>query len=349
MGLPFLYAMTERSKGLRRRAASFGAVLVAVTVVVLYLFAPPASAEQIRVGTDAEAWYAILPTCTTAGLCVPPGTVPAVVPPSVPLPEGLATPAVPVPGGMLHVARVLGTDVARAYVKLDLTSLLSGAVPTGGTLTLPFSADPSAGTVGPEMAHIQACFMVVSFPPGTTGSIEEPPGADCSTAATATLLTLPEGSAFVVDLSAFAQRWASGEANQGIALMPAPPEAVPAPLPAPVPPVPAPSTETWQVAFNGRDSAAPAKISATVDYVLPADEFPAAPIPPQVIPGVPGYYLPGAQPPVVAPPQAAPPLQAPTVLVATRGFEYAAVFVLPLVALALGSAVSYSLTREIEA
>ena len=323
--------MNERSKNPRRRAASLGAVLIALTAVVLCLFATPAAAEQVTVGTSAEAWHTVLPTCTAAVACVPAGTgVPAVNPFTT---------------GTLHVARLAGTELARAYIKLDLEALPADATLTGGTLTLPIATDPTAGTLSPEQAQIQACFMVAAFTPGALGSIEEPTVPDCFTSATATLVTLPEGSSFVVDLAPFAARWAEGEPNEGIAIVPIPNEAPPGPAP-----VPLPSNETWHVAFNGRDSAAPAKISAAIDYALPAfEQAPPAPVPPAVVPGVPGYFIPGAPPPAVLPPPPAPQVQAPAVLVATHGFEYAAIFLLPLVGLAIGSAVSYSLTREIEA
>ena len=314
-----------------------GAVVVTITVVVLCLFAPPASAEQVTVGTSGEAWHAILPTCTAAVACVPAGR-------GVP-------PVSPFTAGTLHVARLAGAELARTYLKLDLETLPSGAAITGGTLTLPMANDQTAGTLNPEQAQIQACFMVAGFTPGAFGSVEEPPLPDCFTSATATLVTLAEGSSFVVDLAPFAERWAE-EPNEGLALVPVPQEEQPAPVPLPpgvAPPVPLPSQETWHVAFNGSESAAEAKIAASVTYTLPGIEPPPpAPVPPLVVPGVPGYFVPPPQQPVVQPPAAVPPL-APTVLVATRGFEYAGVFVLPLLALAIGSAVSYSLTREIEA
>jgi hypothetical protein len=230
--------------------------------------------------------------------------------------------------------------VARTYLTLDLAALPSDATMTGGTLTLPIATDQTAGTLNPDQAQIQACFMVARFTPGTSGSIEEPPVPDCFTSAPATLITLAEGSSFVVDLAPFAARWAAGEANEGIALVPAQSEAQAAPTP---------STESWHVAFNGRDSQAAAKISATITYTLSGFEPPSPlPNPPLVVPGVPGYFVPPAQQPFAQPP-ALPPRQVPAVLVATHGFEYAGIFVLPLVALAIGSAVSYSLTREIEA
>jgi hypothetical protein len=304
-----------------------------LTICLLCLFAVPASAEEATVGTSGEAWYATLPTCTAAAACAPTG----VVPPTSPFPEGT-----------LHVARALGTELARSYIQLDLTSLPLDAVPTGGTLTLPLSVDQTAGTLRPEEAHIEACFMVVSFTPGIFGSIEEPPSPDCFTSASAQLVTLEAGSAFVVDLAPFAERWAAGEPNEGIALVPALEDAPEGPLPPGVLPVPVPSDETWHVAFNGSGAAEEPRISAAISYTLPAVELPPQPaLPPVTVPAIPGYHIPAQQPAATAPP-AFVPQQPQTILVATHGFQYAGVFVLPLIALAVGSAVSYSLTRDIE-
>jgi hypothetical protein len=323
--------MATRSHRPRRRKASLLAALAGATIALLGLFAQPAAAEELTVGTSAEAWYTVVPTCTAAVACVPK--------------DAGVPPVNPFTAGTLHVARLAGTELARTYLKLDLEALPAGATPTGGTLTLPIATDPTAGTLNAEQAQIQACYMVASFTPGALGAIEEPPVPDCFTSATATLLTLPEGSSFVVDLAPFAERWAAGDANEGLALVPLLNEAPPGPAP-----VPLPSQETWHVALNGMDSAAAEKITASVSYLLPGSEQlpPPAPLPPAVVPGIPGYSIPGAQPPPAVTPPATIPRQAPTVLVATRGFEYAGVFVLPLVALAVGSAVSYSLTREVE-
>ncbi len=325
--------MSARSHRPRRRKASILAVVAGAAIAVLGLFSSPAAAEELTIGTSAEAWYTVVPTCTAAVACVP---------------KDAGVPAVnPFTAGTLHVARLAGTELARTYLKLDLEALPADATPTGGTLTLPIATDPTAGTLNPDQAQIQACFMVASFTPGALGSLEEPPVPDCFTSATATLVTLPEGSSFVVDLAPFAERWAAGDANEGLALVPLLNEAPP-PGPAPVP---LPSQETWHVALNGMDAAAAAKIIASVSYTLPGSEPlspPPPPLPRAVALGIPGFFIPGAQPPPVAPPTATVPRQTPTVLVATRGFEYAGVFVLPLVALAIGSAVSYSLTREVD-
>lgn len=308
----------------RLRATIPPAAAVAVLAISL-LSATPASADTLTVGTTAESWYLFLPTCTAEVLCSP-----EQVPPVSPFPPGT-----------LHVGLAAGGEVTRAYVKLDLDDVPSDAQLVGGTLTLPVAAEPAAGTLNMEQALINVCFMVRPFGASAAGSAQAPSAPDCFTSSPATLVVLEGGSSFVTDLAPFAERWAAGEPNEGLALVGVPdPNAT---LPQGI------SPSTWHVAFNGRDSAAAQKVAATLDYVSPVAEPPppSSPVPPVAIPPVPGQAVPGAQTPAVQPPPQAFQPTLPVQTVALRGFEYAGVFMIPLVGMALVAMIAYSLTRDV--
>jgi hypothetical protein len=277
----------------------------------------PARAESASARPEVEAWYATPPTCALPVGCGPGQTLPTLS---------------RYPAGSLHVGVTAGAEDSRSYVKLGLSGIPSGASVTSGSLTIPV-AGTDAGTSSPETAQVVACF-VTSTVTDSEGTFAAPPTADCSTTAPATYAPGPP-AVLTVDLTSFAARWAAGEANNGIALLPAA--------------APAPGT-TWHVAFTKRTATAafqysPASTGDVSPVLEPAPVFDDS----AAFAGLP---LIG---PVVAPPRssAAPVVEqaqrptrlAPVVSVGGSGFAYPAVFALPLLLLGLGGYLGWALNR----
>jgi len=309
------------------RALALGACLAAGGL----LFAPSASADSATVGVAGAAWYSPPPSCALPTGCGPTDSLP---------------PASVYPAGTLHVGVRAGVEEARTYLKLDLESLPADAKVTGVTLTLPV-APGDAGTVDAADARMVACWLPHSFTPAS-GSAAPPPEVDCSTSADA----VPAGgepSRFTVDLRAFAARWASGEANNGLALVPAPRQApgatwhvaLYAPASQGTPP-------TAQVAFDAAGTPAA--------FPVPADGGLGPAVgPPSASPG--GEALSSAPPASAAAPileqahapAALPPSpQAQLVTQTFPRFAYPVVMGLPLVLLLLGGYLGRALTRPLD-
>jgi hypothetical protein len=258
------------------------AILVGWLPLVVAL---PAGADvsTVTAGDRAEAWYGGAPVAN----CTSPVGCPPVSPPSA------------YPANTLHVGQVGGSESARTYIALDLLSLPPGSVALSATLTLPLSADPSAGNVDASSATPVLCLAAAAFDDGASGP-GNPPGVDCSVHAIATYKPASgpgSSDAFTADLSQFLTAWQQGTTDFGIAILPAPGES---------------ANSAWHLAFNGRQLAGAAHISAiitvsanftteagflpTLTSTLPGNP-PTQPVLPQpVTAGAP----PGAIPPVVA-------------------------------------------------
>ena len=284
-----------------------------------------ARAETTTAATTDEAWYATPPTCALPTGCGPTEALP---------------PVQRYPAGTLHVGVTAGLEDSRTYLKLDLGAIPAGGRARGGTLTLAV-APASDGSVRPEAAQVVACWVNDPFTP-VEGSLAPPPSVDCSNPAPATYVPGPP-AVMTVDLANFAARWATGEANNGIALVPAADRA--------------PNT-TWHVAFSAGTA------RASLEY----DPAPAAPVsePPPPIVEEPGFvdldFDSGLGPvaPVLAlpPPPASPAAAivaqaetpetfAPAFVTGGPGFAYPVVMAIPLLLLILGGYLGWALTQPV--
>lgn len=298
---------------MKRSRLAWLALLVGLTVVP----GSPARAESVDAKPEVEGWFAAPPSCVLPIGCAPT--------------QGL--PTIPrYPAGTLHVGLTAGTEDSRSYLKLGLTGLPAGAQVTSGVLTIPL-AGPDAGTVQAETAQVLACFTS-SEVVASEGTFAAPPAIDCTTSALATYAPGPP-AVLSVPLAAFTARWAEGEANNGIALVPAP-GATPG--------------STWHVAFAKGTAAATLEYGTAVADVAPEVE----PVPliedgfesiPLGVPIGPGAPLSSASP---IRDQARQPAQvAPVFSVGGPGFAYPAVFALPLLLLGLGGYLGWALTRPV--
>jgi hypothetical protein len=297
--------------------------------LLAFAFVPsgPARAESTPASTTDEAWYATPPTCGLPTGCGPTESLP---------------PISRYPAGTLHVGVTGGLEDSRTYLKLDLTGVPSDATLTGGTLTLPI-ASAADGTSSPETAQVAACFVGAPFAPAE-GSVAPPPAVDCSTSVAATFAPGPP-ALLTVDLSAFAARWGAGEANNGLALLPAPGAA--------------PGT-TWHVAFSAKtrtgSDVPPAR--AELDYDSAAAPVTAQEPVPDVIDNgseafgpLGGFFV----TPVPAPSPAAaivtqsklPARIQPAAVIGGPGFAYPVLLALPLLLLGLGGYLGWALTRPV--
>jgi hypothetical protein len=285
----------------------------------------PARADTTPASTTDEAWYAPPPTCGLPTGCGPTESLP---------------PISRYPAGTLHVGVTAGLEDSRTYLKLDLSGVPFDATLTGGTLTLPV-ASAADGTSSPETAQVAACFVGAAFAPAE-GSVAPPPAVDCTTTTAATFVSGPP-AVLTVDLSPFAARWANGEANNGLALLPAAGTA--------------PGT-SWHVAFSAKSRAGsdvpPARASLSYAAVA-APEEPT----PEVIDssgdvafGPLGGVFVG--PAVVPSPAAAiveqsklPDRVLPAAAVSGPGFAYPVLLALPLLLLGLGGYLGWALTRPV--
>ena len=290
-----------------------------------------ARAETTTTATTDEAWYRPPPTCVLPIGCGPTDAVP---------------PVSQYPAGTLHVGVTVGVEDSRTYLKLDL-----GAVPTGarlrdGTVTIPV-APASDGTASPETAQAIACWVNAPFTP-VEGSFAPPPSVDCSNPAPVSYEPGPPAVA-VVDLGGFAPRWATGEANNGIALIPTPGQAA----------------TTWHIAFSARtrtgSDVPPARVELEFD---PAPSPPAPEIAPPVV-EEPSFVdfgadtglsipVPALIPPAPASPAAAiiaqaeaPESFAPVFVTGGPGFAYPVVMAVPLVLVVIGGYLGWALTQPV--
>src|SRR4051812_20396597 len=217
-------------RGLRLTAAAFALV----TSVVLLLAGTSASARaetgSVQVYDVAEAWYSAVPVST----CRPPLPCPPKPVPSSPYPDDT-----------LHVGVTAGKETARSYVVPDLSLLPFDAVVSSAAMTLPVASGTGDGSVRPETASINACFVTQQVTDGTSGSAETPPAYDASACVPAPYSAADLG--YTVDLGMFFPRWLAGAPNYGVALVPDVSKATPG--------------TAWQATFNGSKRATGLKIS----------------------------------------------------------------------------------------
>jgi hypothetical protein len=227
-----------------RSIVTRGAAAAAVALLSCLSLWPTASfaASTGDVKASVESWYQVSPTeiGTEDPTCaLPVGCVPQ---PSAPVQ--------PYAQDTLHVGLAAGRDTARVFLALDTSALPTGAVISGGTLTLPVLPDQDSGTVRPESAKLAACSVLEPVKKARGGPAEEQPQFSCSTAAKATYKG-GKNPAVTVDLAPLAATLVSG----GIAIVPAK--------------AARDAGDTWHLAFPAREHAAKDRIEATVLFDKP--------------------------------------------------------------------------------
>lgn len=326
-------------------------VLLAVGLLIA-LYGPVALAADkgtATVGTQTEAWY----VTATSETCSTPALDCSLLPP----PD--------YPKNTLHVGVSSGTPTAATYIELDLFSanLPLEAVLTTGTLTLPVDMAPSDGTLRQDSAKLTVC-QVTDFFSAAAASPQEPPETDCKAASADATYSAKPAPTFHVDLKPFLKGWSAGD-SAALAIMPAP-SAVK-------------DSETWHVAFFGKDYSAdqqddptsletgdPKPITAKLSYESketvtppppPPPEFEVAPPPPPSAPefgpiAAPPPEFDGTAPaPRVEPPMesvepAPQPVAAPEFI--TVGYKYPIAWIMPLLLLIGFAMTGHSLTRSLE-
>ena len=284
-----------------------------------------AQSTDTTVSPSAEAWYRPLPGLPAeASSCdLPTGCAPAVPEAPVELPSQY-------PAGTLHVGISGGLEESRTYLTLDLATIPTDQIITGGTLTLPLATEPEAGTVAPDTATLRACLVEGFVIDGVEGDATGAPATDCSISSDAlyTEAIDEEPAVYRIDLQPFADSWSSlGAASLVL---------VPGEAPAP--------SETWHAAFSRRDREGAAESGRIIaelqlessddgdlavpetssfdDFVAPVDSSASFAVPPLPAPEV--APAPSAPDPVVTT------QTTPIVAVVGGGFAYPVIFLLPL-------------------
>lgn len=322
-------------------------VLAAVTFLVAPAAASGESTRTVAATTTAEAWYrtTVLEDGAGGELCGA-GLCPAV-------------PANPYPEDTLHVGVVAGEP--ESVTVIALAPPPSGAVPVGGTLTVPL-AEPEAGTTSPESSSVRACLATGPFEDVEGGAPEDVPPIDCGTSSVAVLDDGSSPMVLQVDLAPLVAGWSATSGDLGIALVASPQE----------------DGGSWHLAFSGRDREAEGAAPISADLLLsvssaatgsgdtttpPAGSGPAVPSAPTTPPSSGAAISPptstsdmDAMPaPSVAPPQAAPPVvddgasaadpvAAPLV---ELPYAYPAAWLLPLALLVGVTGLGHALRQEV--
>jgi hypothetical protein len=314
---------------------SLTAVLVLAAGSVGFL--PLAHAEDAKVVPTLESWYQPDPTCAQATGCLTGTPLPVIPPAELPVP----LPTNPYPAGTLHVGWASSAETARSYLAFPVGG--RGTI-TAATLDVPLDTSPQDGDAQSSTAKVQVCLATGDLVK-TEGSISAVPAVDCAQHATLTYSATP-----APHLSADLKPLLAGLATtSGVALLP---DATAVS-----------DTDAWRVVFSAHDRADDAKTppatmtittEGSTDVITPVDTPSAPPVDsgtgvtvPDVGTGfAPGPAVPGVdQQPVVPNPQA--PLQtaARTVRV---GYQYPAVWLLPLLVLVLVPMTVRALTKDLD-
>jgi hypothetical protein len=188
-------------------------------------------------------------------------------------------PNTPRPENTLQVSALGGEPDASTAFTFDLANIPFDAVVTGGTTTLTVLNSREAGTFNPDQADMSACLttgFLVSSQDGA--SFNDRPEFDCTTSAP---LVRTDGDvlAYTIDLSPFAQQWASGVANNGLSIVPS--EKARA------------ERRTFGIAFAGKRNENGVPATSTLQYEVQDSGF--------------GTTTPTEQPTTTAPAEPAPP------------------------------------------
>jgi hypothetical protein len=301
-----------------RTAARLGCLTLAGGPLLMLSVPTALAGSMVTAGDQAESWYTIAPAdACSAPIGCPPATVPSS----------------PYPTDTLHVGVAAGQETARTYLVIDMSAVPFDATATSGTMTLPLASDQQSGVVQPAAAHLAGCLAKAAAADGVQGTPTTPPAVDTTVCVDATYSA--SSSTFSLDLSPFLSAWASGKPQDGIALMASPSKTA--------------QTDAWHVAFNDRKRAGQPHISSSITYTAaPATPFdnglvsqpttaavvpPVSSVPPNLgTPSTTSVAPTGPAPQVAAAPPAAPASQP---VAFSRGFQYPAVFLMPIALLAV--------------
>jgi hypothetical protein len=277
---------------------------------------PPASTNGVP--DVAETWYTTLPIpkCASIPLCPQLGAIVSKLLSLAPL-------------NSIRVGNILGQESERAYVLPDLSAVHKGT-DAHGQMVLPIDTSPTAGTISPATAKIEACAVTQKFPDAPSGGTGALPKTDCFV--NAPLKYDAKHNAFTLDLTPFLRGWEIGRPRDGIALIPSPSTADKS------------LTSTWLVAFAAHTTATPTtrihSLITTSASVSPGGSTPIVPMPTPsgatVDPAIPGVTLPGTTTVEVPPagaPEIAPQTEVAYPTTVGRGFRYPVVFIVPLLML----------------
>lgn len=188
------------------------------------------------------------------------------------------------PEGTLVVAANAGDPDAQTFFNFDFFDtkfLPSGAIVTGGTVTMPVAQDPDARNFRPQAAKMVACMLKEDFIPGGTdaGSFKDRPDVNDKICVDVKK-TKDDPLTYSFDLERFGKAWSGGAAQTGVTVMVDPEVKAPNP------------EETWRVVFNSRrrsekppedtkDQFKFPKITSTLQYrveKLPTVNIPTVPV-----------------------------------------------------------------------
>lgn len=329
------------------------AALVAFGSTVL-LVPMSSAAEGSRLTPSVEAWYQPDPTCAQPTGCVLTAPLP-VTPPVSPPTAPVAVPLSPYPAGTLHVGWASQAETARSFLAFSFEAL-TGPL-TAASLDVPLDTAAADGDAQSSSAKVQACLATGDIT-HVEGSFANPPSVDCTRHAVLTYVATPAPHLHG-DLAPLLLGLTT---TSGIALLPDAEAEKAAPA------------DAWHVAFSAHDrtgaaKTAPAALTVTTDdapaTTLPAVDAPAAGSPelggaapaPALDSGTglaaPPQLSTGVVPPAVAAPAVAPAAAAPAVVpqavTVTYGYQYPAVWLLPLGLLVLVPAAARALTKDLAA
>jgi hypothetical protein len=267
----------------------------------------------------AETWYTTLPIpkCASIPLCPQLGSIVSKLLSLAPL-------------NSIRVGNILGQESERAYVLPDLSAVHKGD-DAHGQMVLPIDTSPTAGTIAPQTAKIEACAATQRFadaPSGGTGAL---PKTDCFVSSP--LKYNAKLKAFTLDLTPFLRGWEIGRPRDGIALIPSPSAADKS------------LSSTWLVAFAAHKTATPSTrihslitTGAAVNSGMPPSTSTSpspTPTSPTSVAPVPGLSLPGTtvEVPPAGAPEIAPQTEVAYPITVGRGYRYPVVFIVPLLML----------------
>jgi hypothetical protein len=283
------------------------------------------AATQTVIALGNEAWYSSPKLCVLS-ICLP-----------IPSPFAATYPA-----GTLHIGAAAGSESARTYLALRRPLATTVGV-TGGTLRLPLDTSPLDGSIAPDLAKVEACTTRTPIK-AVDGATTKPPAVDCHGAAVSHIIGTPAVE-LDIDLGPIAHRLE--QRGTSIALLPV---------------LSLGSTFDVTVSTDNRpkgESSTPVLILDTVAKSAPTTSAPS-PSPSSSTPATTGTDVgaPVAAPPIPMPAQAseAPggavpePVIAPQALASPQrahGFDYPAVFLVPLLVLAALLGFGRQLTRPL--
>jgi hypothetical protein len=278
---------------------------------------------QTVVALGAEGWYRSPQLCLLS-ICLPI---------SSPLAQAY-------PAGTLHIGAAGGSESARTYLALRHPLDVTTGV-LGGTLRLPLDTSPLDGSIAPDLAKVEACTTRVPIR-AVAGATTTPPAVDCQGAPVSRSIGTPAVE-LDIDLRPIARRL--DKRGTGIALLPV--LSLGSTFDVTVSTdTRAKGSDTTPVLILDTVTKTVPTTPATVPSPSPSDTTAIGGIPPVAAPPIP-MPAQASQAPVESVPE---PVIAPQALSSpsrAHGFDYPAVFLVPLLVLAALLGFGRQLTRPL--